>query len=313
MGDSSELKSEIVTQITRLMSAHLTSGTAGLKCDGSATTSGLERAARWKSSGDNGEGREKEGDPGDKESAGIQGTGKQWFESERASRSVFNWLIALTIGDGTQSDSSAVKMRTTVYRGMDASILKYQPASGGISHFHPLRQGSWVVVCKMDQLFLGRVSVIYVKGGGQRPTHNYSDSCEDISKLSRLVVLTYTTWGDTVLSPLTVSAPRGTTPDTATYLYLHPENLVASLDVPCPKPVESSIDLEPGLSMHTVNRKLIAAFRELEVHAPAICRTVDKLFKEMRKRRKRADEDADEVDGLVNGESAAAQSKRLRE
>lgn len=44
--------------------------------------------------------------------------------------------------------------RSAVYRGMEAQ-MPYVFTSGGLSPFHPLRQGSWVVVCKDGKLYMG--------------------------------------------------------------------------------------------------------------------------------------------------------------
>ncbi|KAI0327092.1 hypothetical protein GY45DRAFT_1328010 [Cubamyces sp. BRFM 1775] len=46
-GDSSKLKATIVTQITRALSAERVAGTTGVKADGRAEASGVERTTRW--------------------------------------------------------------------------------------------------------------------------------------------------------------------------------------------------------------------------------------------------------------------------
>lgn len=159
-----------------------------------------------------------------------------------------------------------------------------------------------------DLIFTGTVRVLYVKGGGARPTHNHAETCDDVAKLSRLVVLIYSVLADTLLSPLTVSVPVGSAPDSPTFLYLHQENLVTSLDAHCPRAVESKIKLHPGLFMLTVNSKLVDMFRQLESHSKAICDAADGLSKEMRKRKK--DETLKEKGaGSERGTSAAKRRK----
>src|SRR6266478_3937693 len=86
-------------------------------------------------------------------------------------------------------------------------------------HFHPLRSGSWVLVGFKDQIWLGNgktnfgfsriyyltisllVKIIYTKGGGKKPTHNYATSCGNVNDLSRFVVQLYARYG-TMLTPL---------------------------------------------------------------------------------------------------------------
>lgn len=132
--------------------------------------------------------------------------------------------------------------------------------------------------------------VLYLKGGGARPTHNYAETCEDINKLSRMVVLIYSFMGDTLLSPLTVSiSGASAAPDSPSFLYLHQENLVTSLDAHCPKPIESRMSVQPGLSVLTVSNRLVEMFRHLERHLTSLCKAVDGVFKETRKRKKHAE------------------------
>lgn len=217
--------------------------------------------------------------------------------------------------------------RTGIYRSLDAR-MPYSFTSGGMSHFNPLRQGSWVVVSKFDKLYLGEgklvscwfplipltlcwtVVVLYLKGGGARPTHNYSEACEDVGKLSRMVVLIYSILGDTILSPLTVSMSGGS-PDSPAFLYLHQENLLTSLDAHCAKPVENRISLQPGLSMLTVNSRLVDIFRQLERHSAKLCAAVDALFKEGRRRKKHMGAEAEEgpTMGADDGDSASKRPK----
>lgn len=152
--------------------------------------------------------------------------------------------------------------------------------------------------------------VLYLKGGGARPTHNYAETCEDIGKLSRLVVLAYSLLGDTLLSPFTVSVPGGSAPDSASFLYLHQESLVTSMDALCPKAVESRMSVQPGLSMLTVNSRLVSMFRVLEERSADICRAVDAVFKDTRKRKKQTDVGDGIYAGGNDGVSAPKRSKQ---
>ncbi|KAI0359463.1 hypothetical protein OH77DRAFT_1419960 [Trametes cingulata] len=217
--------------------------------------------------------------------------------------------LPVTLGEAVASKGERTA-RAGIYRHLEAR-LPFQLTAGGMSHFYPLRRGSWVVVYKMDKLYLGQVRVLYVKGGGLRPTHNYADSCEEIGKLSRLVVLVYAVLGDTVLSPLSASPSGSPAPDSATFLYLHQESLVTSLDAYCPNPVQSTIPLQPGLSMLTVSNKLTTAFQQLETHIGTIRTAVDGLLAQARKRNKRAGEAGESAAGATD--NSPSESKRLRE
>ncbi|KAI1785182.1 hypothetical protein LXA43DRAFT_152132 [Ganoderma leucocontextum] len=184
-------------------------------------------------------------------------------------------------------------LRSRVYQSLEGK-LPFMFASGGISHFHPLRVGSWVVLCKMGKLHLGQVCVIYLKGGGQRATHNQSATCTDISKLSRLVVLKYTSMGDSCwLSPLTASVTSNPTPSVCTYLYAHQPDVVTSLDALClaTRVIKSEAPLQPGLQMLEVIPQLMQNVKTLEDKATEVIKTAEYLVKEARKRNKRKGDD----------------------
>ncbi len=72
------------------------------------------------------------------------------------------------------------------------------------------------------------MKIIYLKGGGQKSTHNYSETCTDISLLSRFVLHVHTAFGD-YLSPLTAT-PDGTSRQVPSFLYLKQQNLLTALD-----------------------------------------------------------------------------------
>ncbi len=157
--------------------------------------------------------------------------------------------------------------------------------------------------------------MIYVKGGGQRPTHNYSPECADVSKLSRLVVLMYTDMGMgdmSILTPLTVSLGNGDTADSPTYLFLRQEELVTSLDALCPNPIENTMPIRPGLSMLTVSSKLTDPFFNLQGNAAAIAKAVETLIKDSRKRRKPGEDPDVEGELDVEEEETVASDVRAR-
>ncbi|KAI0327093.1 hypothetical protein GY45DRAFT_1163753 [Cubamyces sp. BRFM 1775] len=165
-----------------------------------------------------------------------------------------------------------------MYRKIEAK-LPYPFSSGGITHFHPLCRGSWVVVCKTEKLYLGQVIILYTKG-------------------------------DMILSPLTVSISGALSPDSPSFLYLHQEQLITSLDAQCPNAVQSTIDLQPGLPMLTVDVQLVEHFRKIEEQSRAICTAVESLQKEKRRRGKRTgDATQGEENGPTSGGTAAKRSR----
>ena len=128
---------------------------------------------------------------------------------------------------------------------------------------------------------------LYVKGGGQRPTHNYAETCTDIATLSRFVILAYTKMGENLLSPLTVSMTGGPSPDSPSYLFLRPENLLTSLDALCPSPVQNRMLVQPGLFILTVSTALAERYCYLERRSETFLVAMEKLSKEVRRRNKR--------------------------
>jgi hypothetical protein len=107
--------------------------------------------------------------------------------------------------------------------------------------FRPLRSASWVLVGFKDQIWLGNgktnfgfnriyyliisllVKIIYTKGGGKKPTHNYATSCDNVNDLSRFVVQLYARYG-TMLTPL-ICKPANYFRDAPSILHLHAEHL----------------------------------------------------------------------------------------
>ena len=131
--------------------------------------------------------------------------------------------------------------------------------------FRPLRSGSWVWVGFKDQIWLGNgktnfgfsriyyltislsVKIIYTKGGGKKPTHNYTTSCGNINDLSCFVVQLYACYG-TMLT-LLICKPANNFCNAPSILHLHAEHLIASLNALCPNPVHPSPKLLHNLTM----------------------------------------------------------------
>ncbi len=133
----------------------------------------------------------------------------------------------------------------------------------------------------------GSVIVLYVKGGGQRPTHNYAENCTDIAALSRLLVLIYTKMGDNLLSPLTVSMSGGPSPDSPSFLFLRPENLLTSLDSMLSRsPIQDRILVQPGLFILTVSLELAERYAYLEQRSSELLKAMEVLTTEVKKRKK---------------------------
>ncbi len=110
-----------------------------------------------------------------------------------------------------------------LYTVLDKSLSPFSLVSGNISPFHVLRPDSWILVYFMETVFLGQgklfmcfpcqaecsiVKIIYVEGGGKTPSHNYTPSCSDILKISRIVVLLFKSLGRKYNNPLFIQ-PHG--------------------------------------------------------------------------------------------------------
>jgi len=98
--------------------------------------------------------------------------------------------LGILAGDDIEADAAtttanaSAPMRTArhICTGLETN-LPFSLVNAGI-HFHPLKHDSWVLVGFQDKVWLGNVKLIYVKGGGQKPTHNYVESCNSINNLS---------------------------------------------------------------------------------------------------------------------------------
>ena len=87
------------------------------------------------------------------------------------------------------------------------------------------------------------MKVIYIKGSGKKATHNYIKSCNSINWLSRFVLQIYSCYRN-MLMPLVCKSVKYFR-DAPSFLFLHAENLITSLDMLCLDPVQ----LAPGLHL----------------------------------------------------------------
>jgi hypothetical protein len=280
---TTKLKASMVNEITRIMSAALTT-TAKLD------SAGVERLARWRNAG---------------------------IVTEDLSNAT------LTV-DSARPTRSALQSRE-IYQPLTARLPAFRFATGGISSLHPLKRGSWVLVGFKNRLWLGNgesasylllshlspdpfgwpppVKILYLTGGVQKATHNYADICSDITSLSRLVVAIYTEYG-AYLSPL-VCKPTGAFRESPSFLFLHQEHLVISLDSLCPNPVETtSIPLQHGLPLLKPRTQLLEFLSQAKSVAGDIIRNVNSLLKLAASRPKRA------ADNLVSEGVCPPKKKR---
>jgi hypothetical protein len=144
-------------------------------------------------------------------------------------------------------------------------------------------------------LTLNLVRCIYLRGGGDKISHNWSETCDNINKLSRLVVQTYepVAGSNTLWWPLTACIQHASGRHEApTYLYLHAESLLCSLDVRCPRPIDDSppgLYLHRGLRMIHPHRDLVSGQSELKKHQNILSRFLVALAAASRMKRKRDD------------------------
>lgn len=96
-------------------------------------------------------------------------------------------------------------------------------------------------------------------------------------------------------------------PDSAAFLCLHQENLVASLDAVYPNAAQTRYSLQPAIVMPIVNIKLIETFQRFEPYSKAPHKAVDDLFEEGRRQKKTA-----EGEPSAEATDAETSSKRLR-
>lgn len=131
---------------------------------------------------------------------------------------------------------------------------------------------------------------LYLKGGGKKATHDYSKKCFDIGQVSRVGVQLYTTMASNWFSPLMTTADNRRLG--ATYLLLHSEHVVLSLDA-----LVGNNALEQRTAVrhnHWIlegSTALAECFAQLQHLQPQIIATATALMKASRSRKKRAAED----------------------
>jgi len=136
------------------------------------------------------------------------------------------------------------------------------------------------------------VKIVYTKGGGKKPTHNYATSCDNVNDLSRFVVQLYARYG-TMLTPL-ICKPANYFREAPSILHLHAEHLVASLDALCPDPVHPGPKLSHNLTMLIPGEGLTQLLDKVMPFHSEIVKSVNTLVKMAASRNKRTLEEADE-------------------
>lgn len=138
------------------------------------------------------------------------------------------------------------------------------------------------------------MKVIYTKGGGQKPTHNYAPSCSNLNALSRFVVQIYVRYAE-MLSPL-ILRPQGHFRDSPSFLHLHPEHLITSLDTFCPNPVSPGLELAHNMHMLVPDNKLLFELDRIAPYEKPIVVAVNALLKAAASRNKRPVDEVDDAD-----------------
>src|ERR1700685_1699918 len=138
------------------------------------------------------------------------------------------------------------------------------------------------------------VKLIYIKGGGQKPTHNYVMSCNNINDLSRFVVQIYQRYGP-LLAPL-ICKPANFFREAPSFLHLHAERLITSLDTICPSPVQLGPNLAHNLRMLHPSERLIEQLDRIAPFEAQMVKVVNALVKEAGSRKKRNIGEAEDVE-----------------
>lgn len=135
-----------------------------------------------------------------------------------------------------------------------------------------------------------------MKGGGKRPTHDYSTACVDIGHLSRVAVLIHVPIpGPNWLSP-SVTSLDGTNTGSV-HLLLHSEHVVLALDPICPTGIISKIPIMHNQDILEVSPQLMDTYASIQQMQQGIVRTAEAVLKAAGSRRKRqAPTDNDNAD-----------------
>lgn len=154
-------------------------------------------------------------------------------------------------GDTAKGDSVGLRIRQR-YSPLELQNPTFKFIAAGISIVRPLGRGSVVVVVFRGRLYLGQgtqsiltdvcnilvfisvmctVEVVYVKGGGEKPTHTYSENRFDVAQLSRFAIRLHTAMAEGRpgwLSPV-MKLDDGRILE-STFLFLRSKHLVVLLD-----------------------------------------------------------------------------------
>jgi hypothetical protein len=136
------------------------------------------------------------------------------------------------------------------------------------------------------------VKIVYTKGGGKKPTHNYATSCDNINDLSRFVVQLYARYG-TMLTPL-ICKPANYFREAPSILHLHAEHFVASLDTLCHNPVHPGPKLSHNLTLLIPSEALTQLLDKVMPFYSEIVKSVNTLVKLAASQNKRTLEEVDE-------------------
>ncbi|KAJ3755338.1 hypothetical protein EV360DRAFT_72935 [Lentinula raphanica] len=180
----------------------------------------------------------------------------------------------------------------SLYQPLESVVNPLAPVTANISPLTPLCQESWVLVYFKEAIYLGQVKVIYVEGGGKNITHNYTPSCSDILKISRIVVLLFEPLAG-FYSPM-FAQPRGYA-QAPTFAFLHQANIIASLDM-----VGSVMDMDNtqgrvrfahGLYLERPSNPFKIFYSLILPHIPEITRVAAEVLRACNMRRKRGPPD----------------------
>jgi hypothetical protein len=149
------------------------------------------------------------------------------------------------------------------------------------------------------------VKITYTKGGGQKPTHNYATSCNNINQLLWFVVQIYVHYGNMLTS--LICKPTNYFREAPSFLHLHAEHLIALLDTLCPNPVQEGPKLLHNLELLIPSEGLTKQLDRIAPFQAEIVKVVNALVKVAASWNKRSLEGGGEGD--VDGEDRLKKAK----
>ncbi|KAK7677476.1 hypothetical protein QCA50_019589 [Cerrena zonata] len=194
-----------------------------------------------------------------------------------------------------------LKGKRKAFAAIEEHLLPSWPlAKAGIDAQTPLKPGSGVLVVHQNEVFYGLVVVLFERGGGKTPTHNFVDWCIAIDRLSRFVVQVYVPLGSPSVaqfySPWVITPQYpSSAPPLASYLFLQAENLVLSLDTLCPAPTAQEFVTAGanGLAMFPLNNNFRDIMSYAVMHGFQLRSAVQLTLEASRKRKCLEPEDND--------------------